>query len=93
MASYHVGGEKHRWEFFITGDPLEQATRAEHQAERGQVIVSTETWRAIGNVAAGNILQQTGDVELTSISRPIPIRSCRALNLGLEAEAGLSQYM
>ena len=82
-----------RWEFFITGDPLEQATRAEHQAEKGQVIVSTETWRTIGNVAVGNILQQTGDVELKTITRPIPIRACRAFNLGLGAEAGLSQYM
>jgi predicted ATPase/class 3 adenylate cyclase len=37
-----VGGVFNRWEYVIAGDPLRQVAEAEHQAERGDVILSPE---------------------------------------------------
>lgn len=40
LMSAQVGGVEDRWEYIISGDALFQATRAERQATRGQIILS-----------------------------------------------------
>eukprot|EP00966_Prymnesium_polylepis_P007290 167556-Prymnesium_polylepis.1 len=37
-------GTPDRWEFVLTGDPLRQATDAEHKAKPGEVICSPQVW-------------------------------------------------
>lgn len=37
-----VGGVFNRWEYVIAGDPLRQVAQAEHQAARGEIILSPE---------------------------------------------------
>ena len=37
-----VGGVFNRWEYVIAGDPLRQVAEAEHQAERGDIVLSPE---------------------------------------------------
>jgi len=37
-----VGGVLSRWEYVIAGDPLRQVAEAEHQAERGDIVISPE---------------------------------------------------
>jgi predicted ATPase/class 3 adenylate cyclase len=42
VLAAHVGGLSKRWEYIIAGDPLRQVAQAEHQAERGEIILSPE---------------------------------------------------
>ena len=42
ILAVQVGGMRDRWEYVIAGDPLRQVAEAEHQAERGQIILSPE---------------------------------------------------
>lgn len=42
ILAAHVGGIRGRWEYVIAGDPLRQVAEAEHQAERGQIVLSPE---------------------------------------------------
>jgi len=37
-----VGGVGDRWEYVIAGDPLRQVAQAEHQAARGEIVLSPE---------------------------------------------------
>ena len=46
VLAARVGGVGGRWEYVIAGDPLRQIALAEHQAQRGQVVLSPEA-RAI----------------------------------------------
>jgi predicted ATPase/class 3 adenylate cyclase len=42
ILAIQVGGVFNRWEYVIAGDPLRQVAEAEHQAERGDIILSPE---------------------------------------------------
>lgn len=42
ILAAQVGGIFDRWEYVIAGDPLRQVAEAEHQAERGQIVLSPE---------------------------------------------------
>ena len=42
ILGVRVGGISDRWEYVIAGDPLRQVAQAEHQASRGDVILSPE---------------------------------------------------
>lgn len=44
IRGYNVGGVDSQWEFFISGEPLEQVSSAEHEAELGQMIVSKKVY-------------------------------------------------
>ena len=46
ILAARVGGVRNRWEYVIAGDPLRQVAQAEHQAQRGEVVLSPEA-RAI----------------------------------------------
>ena len=40
LIGYHVGGIYNRWEYAVTGDPIEQIGSAEPEAEAGQLVLS-----------------------------------------------------
>ncbi|MFQ5613842.1 MAG: tetratricopeptide repeat protein, partial [Anaerolineae bacterium] len=42
ILAARVGGGRGRWEYVIAGDPLRQVAQAEHQAQKGQIILSPE---------------------------------------------------
>ncbi|MEM7030526.1 MAG: adenylate/guanylate cyclase domain-containing protein, partial [Chloroflexota bacterium] len=42
ITASQVGGVRGRWEYVISGDPLRQVAEAEHQAERGDIVLSPE---------------------------------------------------
>ena len=42
ILAAHVGGVHDRWEYVIAGDPLRQIAQAEHQAGRGEIVLSPE---------------------------------------------------
>ncbi len=42
VLAAQVGGVNDRWEYVIAGDPLRQVAQAEHQAERGEIVLSPE---------------------------------------------------
>jgi class 3 adenylate cyclase/tetratricopeptide (TPR) repeat protein len=42
VLSMQIGGVLERWEYVIAGDPLRQVAEAEHQAQRGDIILSPE---------------------------------------------------
>jgi len=42
ILAMRVGGVLNRWEYVIAGDPLRQVAEAEHQAERGDIVLSPE---------------------------------------------------
>jgi len=42
ILAARVGGDHGRWEYVIAGDPLRQVAQAEHQAGRGEIVLSPE---------------------------------------------------
>ncbi|MGH2521715.1 MAG: AAA family ATPase, partial [Anaerolineales bacterium] len=42
VVAARVGGVSGRWEYLIAGDPLRQVAQAEHQAGRGEIVLSPE---------------------------------------------------
>jgi class 3 adenylate cyclase/predicted ATPase len=42
VLAARVGGFQERWEYVIAGDPLGQVAQAEHQAGRGEILLSPE---------------------------------------------------
>jgi predicted ATPase/class 3 adenylate cyclase len=42
ILAAQVGGVRDRWEYVIAGDPLRQVAQAEHQANRGEIVLSPE---------------------------------------------------
>ena len=92
VTAFHVGGERSRYEFFLSGKPLVQVTLAEHQARPGDVILSNESWKMVMNSCEGSVLS-SGDVKLLSINNPIPVRQAPPLKLDPRIEAALSSYI
>ncbi|HMO57950.1 MAG TPA: hypothetical protein PKC19_11360, partial [Roseiflexaceae bacterium] len=40
VTALSVGGVRDRWQYIIAGDPLRQVAEAEHQAQRGEIVLS-----------------------------------------------------
>ena len=49
VFNVHLGGEQNRWEFFLTGSGILQASQAEKLASPGKVAVTPEAWALIQN--------------------------------------------
>ena len=50
----HVGGVLDRWEFVMAGEALVQMSMAEGEAEAGDLCVSGEVWKRIGQYCYGH---------------------------------------
>jgi len=50
----HVGGVLDRWEFVVAGESLVQMSRAEEEAEAGDLCVSGEVWERVGKYCFGH---------------------------------------
>ena len=89
VTTFHCGGERNRWEFFLTGPPLLQVTLAEHQANPGDVILSNEAWKMVMSNCDGKVLS-SGDVKLISIAHPIAVQQAPPIKLNPLIEPALT---
>ncbi len=51
ILSAQIGGVSDHWEYVIAGDPLRQVAQAEHLAQRGEIILSSEAESVIAPTA------------------------------------------
>jgi len=56
VTSFHVGGMFSRWEYVITGDPVEQIGSAEPEAQAGEVVIAKRAYESIAVHCIGNAL-------------------------------------
>ena len=57
VVSYNVGGLYNRWEYVITGDPVDQIGSAEPEANAGEVVISKEAGELLPNLINGQVLE------------------------------------
>mmetsp|Transcript_8789 Transcript_8789/g.16399 ORF Transcript_8789/g.16399 Transcript_8789/m.16399 type:complete len:2007 (+) Transcript_8789:453-6473(+) len=71
LVGYHVGGLNDRWEYFITGKPVDQISSCEPEAESGQTVVSRETLELCGESIGGTVLE-SGNLLLSEVKADFP---------------------
>lgn len=67
VNAFHVGGVKNRWEYVITGDPVEQIGSAEGDAGSGEVVISKQAHALIGYNVKGEVIKETGNYRVDEI--------------------------
>ncbi|GIV98385.1 MAG: adenylate/guanylate cyclase domain-containing protein [Herpetosiphonaceae bacterium] len=92
VLSAHVGGVHGRWDLLLTGDPVSQASRAEEQAQPGEIILSPEAWALIDERCLGVPLP-AGHVRLLDLPEPLPMHLRQDPLLRHEAEMALRAYL
>src|SRR4029453_4666385 len=70
-VALNVGGVAGSWRLRLSGAPVTQATLAEQQAARGEVVLSPEAWMLAGPGCAGDTLPG-GWVRLAAVHGPPP---------------------
>jgi class 3 adenylate cyclase/tetratricopeptide (TPR) repeat protein len=74
-----VGGEKGRWDFLVSGEPLLEMARAEHAAQPGEIILGPRAWRLLGEAQgtsrdeAGWRLLELEPEPLPDVRPPVPV--------------------
>jgi len=69
VVCYHVGGYSNRWEYVVTGPPIEQIGRAEPEASPGETVLSQEAAEVLGTFAEGERLK-SNNLLLKSVNIP-----------------------
>jgi len=67
IISYHVGGLNDRWEYVVTGPPVEQIGKAETEAGPGETVVSAETRELLRKSLVGEELP-SGNLLLSDVN-------------------------
>uniref|UniRef100_K3WME2 Guanylate cyclase domain-containing protein n=1 Tax=Globisporangium ultimum (strain ATCC 200006 / CBS 805.95 / DAOM BR144) TaxID=431595 RepID=K3WME2_GLOUD len=62
MTGNHVGGVLNRWEFYLGGDANRQMSSAEEDAQKGQIVISREAYKALLDA------KDSLDIDLTTIA-------------------------
>ena len=91
IFSTHIGGQLKRWEYFLTGQPMEQAGLAESIARPGEVILSPPAWEHIRDKANG-ISGGDGHIILERIHPPAPF-ALNTVRLAEGSEKALQAYI
>lgn len=92
VAAIHVGGVYGRWEFVITGSPLNQVSQAEAEAQPGEVVLAPEAWDLVQACATGQTLTD-GYARLATVSDEIRAVPSEALEFSSEVEIALRAYL
>jgi len=71
MGNY-VGNKDH-WEYLLTGDVFNQISDAEHSANPGDIVVSSQVWDASGDLFKGESVPGTNLRLLKSRNSPQPL--------------------
>jgi class 3 adenylate cyclase/tetratricopeptide (TPR) repeat protein len=85
-----VGGEKGRWDFLASGEPLLEMAQAEHAAQPGDIILGPNAWRLLEN-AQGEARGAAGWKLGTMPPEPLP--EVRPLEPTPELEPALQAYL
>ncbi|MBM2848389.1 MAG: putative adenylate/guanylate cyclase [Anaerolineales bacterium] len=95
VLAAHVGGERGRWEYLLTGEPVVQVGLAEHQAQRGEVVLGPQAWALIQDNCSGQALPG-GSARLEEVRAPIeprPAPPLPSLPPEPEVESALKAYI
>ncbi|QJR11272.1 hypothetical protein DSM104443_02345 [Usitatibacter rugosus] len=92
VLTEHLGGVFDRWELLIAGLPLAQVGVANGRAEPGDIMVSAEAWRLVGEHAKGVVLDD-GTVRLTGLERSLPVEPPAPLELRPEIAPGVRSFV
>lgn len=92
VALIQVGGVYGRWDFVITGPPLNQASEAQARAQPGQIILPQAAWNLIEDCAAGQSLSE-GYVRLETVQNRFDLPPQPAHILPAEIETPLRAYI
>lgn len=95
LATAHVGGMYKRWEFMIFGEPMLQASLAEHHAQPGQIVLSPESAAMLRDECVGETLPD-GGLWLRSLRVPLDTSKLAPLkipSLPPDSETALRSYI
>ncbi|MFN8381296.1 MAG: adenylate/guanylate cyclase domain-containing protein [Anaerolineales bacterium] len=92
IALTGLGGVFNRWEMVITGDALEQISKAQKTLKPGQIIVSPEAWNKIKQYGLGVPVEE-GRMLLTGINSQIPKEASHYFNLKENSIPALRSYI
>ncbi len=101
VLAVHLGGEFNRWEFLVTGAPVVQAGQAEKLARPGQVVISPEMHRLLGEAvttepvagAGGNSAEPRRGFRLVRLNRYYPLPPSRQVDPPPAVESILRHYI
>ncbi len=92
IALTGLGGVFNRWEMVITGDALEQISKAQKTLKPGQIIVSAEAWEHIKGYGLG-VQAEEGRMLLNGINSQIPKEAAHYFNLKENSIPALRSYI
>ncbi len=92
IALTGLGGVFNRWEMVITGNALEQISRAQKTLKPGQIIISSEAWEHIKGYALGTP-DEDGRMFLTGINSQVPREAAHVFNLKENSIPALRSYI
>ncbi len=92
IALTGLGGVFNRWEMVITGDALEQISKAQKTLKPGQIIVSAESWEKIKRYGLGTPAEE-GRMLLSGINSQIPKEAAHFFNLKENSIPALRSYI
>ncbi len=87
-----LGGVFNRWEMVITGDALDQISKAQKTLKPGQIIVSSESWEKIKQYGLG-VPAEEGQMLLNGINSQIPREAAHYFNLKENSIPALRSYI
>ena len=92
VFNVHLGGAHNRWEFFLTGESIVQASEAEKRAAPGKVAVTSQAWALIQDRFHSYSMEE-GYREVQSPVEEIQPRPLPAPALEPELEAGMRAHI
>ncbi len=92
IALTGLGGVFNRWEMVITGDALEQISKAQKTLKPGQIIISAEAWEHIKGYGLG-VQAEEGRMLLNGINSQIPKEAAHYFNLKENSIPALRSYI
>ncbi|GAB4579642.1 MAG: adenylate/guanylate cyclase domain-containing protein [Anaerolineales bacterium] len=92
IFNVHLGGEQNRWEFFLAGNGILQASEAEKVADPGKVAVSQEAWQLIQDQFQG-ITMENGFYTVQNPLATIPPSPLPPLELTPALEPGMRAHI
>lgn len=92
MLVMHLGGVYKRWEFLVSGAPINQITILDRYTKPGQVSLSPEAWVLVQDRCHGERLLG-GHVRLEAIREPLPLKPAMPIQLPDKSEVALRPYI
>ena len=92
MMSLHLGGQRGRFEFTYTGEPLLQVARASKSCDPGEIVLSPEAWSLVSDRCTGQA-RALGNMCLEVAPPPGERHPLRLPVLEDDAESALNAFV